>query len=324
MLPLLKWLGDKGFSNRDGTVILGQKSTLELFQQQIEQELANSTNPPSEPVDGKIAVTEKLAESVGLDIDIQMIEQQAENLVVKYLDQRGPQSMTVMRNKLQQFQNPTTAPQGLNRHQREQRKRDVAMVLQVLDDNSSQQYFDPFKEVKHMLMVKDLNKSKKEHDVIFVKPHHKTGGHIEVKAMKELRQSSEVTNAINQLAGGKEEMKRAHGHLLDQEWSYLGFICLPNLPQNLKPTLCSNLNICDYCADFVLVGDLHAPMKSLLDTSFALEFPDEAVWRDQYKKLTSRILAMQHLNNSNDPTVKRITGRDSEVVAAFTEGTFFC
>ena len=88
--------------------------------------------------------------------------------------------------------------------------------------------------------------------------------------------------------------------------------------------LCSNLNACDYCADFVLVGDLQAPMKSLLDTSFASEFPDEAVWRDQYKKLTSRILAMQHMNNYNVSTVKRITGREGEVVAAFTEGSLFC
>ena len=112
--------------------------------------------------------------------------------------------------------------------------------------------------------------------------------------------------------------------MLDQEWSYLGLICLPNLPQNLKPTLCSNLNICDYCADFVLVGDLHAPMKSLLDTSFASEFPDEAVWRDRYKRLTSRILAMEHMNSSNVSIVRRITGREDEVVAAFTEGSFFC
>ena len=88
--------------------------------------------------------------------------------------------------------------------------------------------------------------------------------------------------------------------------------------------LCSNLNACDYCADFVLVGDLQAPMKSLLDTSFASEFPDEAIWRDQYKKLASRILAMQHMNISNVSTVKRITGREGEVVAAFTEGSLFC
>ena len=317
MLPLLEWLRNKKVVNRDSTVVLGQKSTLELFQQHIEQEL--STDPLTEPVDRKIAITEKLAESVGLALNVQLIEQEAENLIVEYLGQPGLQSMSVMRNSLQS----PAMPPGLNRHQKAQRKKNVATLLQILDDNFSQQYFNPFKHVKHMLMVKQLNKSKKEHDIIFLKPHHKTVGHIEVKALTELRQSGEVANAINQLAGGQEEIKRAHGHLLDQEWSYLGVICLPNLPQNLKPTLCSNLNICDYCADFVLVGDLHAPMKSLLDTSFASEFPDEAVWRDQYKKLTSRILAMQHMNSSNVSTVKRITGREGEVVAAFTEGSLF-
>jgi len=313
VLPLLEWLGDKNVVNRDSTVVLGQKSTLELFQQHIEQEL--STDPITEPVDRKIAITEKLAESVGLALNVQLIEQEAENLIVEYLGQQGLQSMSVMRNSLQ-------SPPGLNRHQKAQKKKDVAMLLQILDDNASQQFFDPFKHVKHTLMVRHLNMSKKEHDIIFLKPHHKTVGHIEVKALTELRQSGEVANAINQLAGGLEEIKRAHGHLLDQEWSYLGVVCLPNLPQNLKPTLCSNLNICDYCADFVLVGDLHAPMKSLLDSSFGSEFRDEAVWRDQYKKLTSRILAMQHMNSSNVSTVKRITGREDEVVAAFTEGDY--
>ena len=138
VLPLLEWLGDKNSSNREATVIVGQKSTLELFQQEIEQELAHSSNPPSEPVDGKIAVLEKLAESAGLDLDVQQIEQETENLIVEFLGQPGPQSQSVMRSRLQ---NPTVPQQGLNRHQREQRKKDVAkaMLLQILDDNSNQQ-----------------------------------------------------------------------------------------------------------------------------------------------------------------------------------------
>ena len=92
MLPLLQWLGDKNSSNRDGTVIVDQKSTLELFQQEIERELASSTNPPSEPVDGKIAVLEKLAQSAGLDLDVQQIEQETENLIAEYF---GPTRTTV-------------------------------------------------------------------------------------------------------------------------------------------------------------------------------------------------------------------------------------
>ena len=135
-------------------------------------------------------------------------------------------------------------------------------------------------------------------------------------------QNQEVHKALKQLDGGKEEMLRAHGHLLDSEWSYLGIICLPNLPQDLKQTMCGNLNICDHCAEYILVGEVRSSgMKPLLEKHFSLgsEFSDEAVWRDQYKKIASRILAMDHLHPPVS-TVQRIAGTDREVVAAFTEG----
>merc|ERR1711863_139647 len=112
-----------------------------------------------------------------------------------------------------------------------------------------------FKHVKCELMSKRLNMSKKEHDTVFIKPHHKTIGHVEVKAIATLQQSSEVKKALDQLEGGKEEMLRAHGHLLDSDWSYLGIICLPNLPQDDKPTMCRNMKICNHCDDYILVGD---------------------------------------------------------------------
>ena len=136
-----------------------------------------------------------------------------------------------------------------------------------------------------------------------------------------LQQSGEITSALNQLEGGKKEMLRAHGHLLDSDWSYLGIICLPNLPQDLKQTMCGNLNICDHCAEYILVGEVRSSgMKPLLEKHFSLgsEFLDEAVWRDQYKKIASRILAMDHLHPPVS-TVQRIAGTDREVVAAFTE-----
>ena len=120
----------------------------------------------------------------------------------------------------------------------------MAMFNQILDDNSSHPNLDMFNHIKHELMLKNLNKKKKEHDITFIKPHHKTVGHVEVKAMTDL-QNQEVTNALKQLEGGKEEMLRVHGHLLDPNWSYLGIICLPNLPQNLKTTMCRNLKMCN-------------------------------------------------------------------------------
>ena len=115
------------------------------------------------------------------------------------------------------------------KERRAERKANVEMLLRILDGNSSNPNLDVFKHVKCELMSKKLNTVKKDHDFIFIKPHHKTIGQAEVKAMATLQQSGEITSALNQLEGGKEEMLRAHGHLLDSDWSYLGIICLPNL-----------------------------------------------------------------------------------------------
>ena len=287
---------------------------LELFHQQIERELSRDNLAP---IDEKIAVVEKVAESVGFDLNITAIELEVENLLVEFVGQLGTQSVVAMKSRLQSLMDP----QGLNRFKRQEWRKKLNMLLQIINDNSSHPDLDLFNHIKHELMLKKLNKSKKEHDIIFVKPNHKTIGHIEVKAMTDL-QNQEVTNALKQLEGGKEEMMRVHGHLLDPNWSYLGIICLPNLPQSDKPTMCRNLKICSQCADYILVGDvMNTEMKSLLDAQFSLrpEFPDVAVWRVQYKEIASRILAMQHLSSSQVSTVARIAGTEREVVAAFTE-----
>ena len=115
-------------------------------------------------------------------------------------------------------------------------------------------------------------------------------------------------------------MSRAHGHLLDSDWSYLGIICLPNLPQNLKPTMCRNMKICNHCADYILVGDeVNTGMKSHLNSHFSAyaEFADESVLLDQYKKIASRLLAMEHLRPPVS-TVQRIAGTEKEVLAGFS------
>ena len=169
-------------------------------------------------------------------------------------------------------------------------------------------------------MKKRLNEIKKEHDIMFFKPHQKTIGQIEVKAMEDL-QSHEVRKSLEQLEGGREEMARAHGHLLDCDWIYLGVVALPNLPENLKHQMCQNLKICVHCAQFILVGNMNSALKNLMDACFPTgsERQDELIWRTQYKKLTTRVLAMEHLAPPVDP-VKRITGTDDRVVAAFSKG----
>ena len=241
VLPLLEWLADNRATNRDATAICGQKSTLTLIHQLMEQELSND---PLSPVDKNIAVLQKVAESVGLDLDISAIELEVENLMTEYVGQLGSQSVPAMKSYLQSL----SVPQGLNRYKRQEWMKILAMFKKILDDNSSHPNLDIFNNIKHELMLKKLNRSKKEHDIIFIKPHHKTVGHVEVKAMTELH-NREINKALDQLEGGKEEILRVHGHLLDPNWSYLGIICLPALPQADKPTLCRNLNIYNDCAN---------------------------------------------------------------------------
>ena len=248
-------------------MILGQKSSLDLVKQSMEDELAAGVF--QEPIDKKIFVVEKVAEAVGLKLDIPAIETE---------------------------------------------------VLQNILNETSPFRMDPFKDIKHRIMKKKLNEIKKEHDIIFLKPHHKTVGHIEVKAMDNV-QCSEVSKAVAQIKGGMEEMKRAHGHTLDPDWKYLGVIVLPNLQRDLKQKMCQRLKICDQCAKFILVGDISSILKDLLDSCLpsGSEHQDESTWRAQYKDLAIRLLAMEHMA----PPVgelKRIIGTEKEVLAAFSEG----
>ena len=150
----------------------------------MEQELSGDLLLP-EPVDKKIAAVEKVAECVGLNLDISAIELEVNDLLVKYVGQLGTQSVAAMTSRLQNL----TVPQGLNRHEKQQWRKTLAMFKQILD-NSSHPDLDMFKFVKHELMLKKINLSKKEHDIIFVKPHHKAIGHVEVKAMTDLQNAS--------------------------------------------------------------------------------------------------------------------------------------
>ena len=316
VLPLLEWLGDKTATNRDAQVILGQKSTMELFEERIKQELPAFHWNFQSPIEKDIALVKIVAWCMGIDLDTPSMDQKVEDFMIEYVGQLGLQSVAGMKHRLENL----PVPAGLNRDGRAQRKKNISQLKKILD-NCGQSDFNMFMDIKHMLLRRELNKSKKEHDTIFIKPHHKTIGHVEVKAIINLEQENEVTSALKQLEGGRDEMLRAHGHLLDSEWSYLGIICLPKLPQHLKGTMCRNMHICHYCADFILVGDVNTEMKSLLEKHFPLgsESPDEAVWRKQYKELASRILAMEHLSPPMS-MVKRITGREGKVVGGFTEG----
>ena len=305
VLPLLEWFSDSAATKRDGTMILGQKSTLELVEQSMYSDLLRDTF--QEPIDRKIATVEKVAEAVGLKLDTLALNAEAEAVMLDFVGQIGPQPVADMKSKIGRA-NPPKRKQNTKK-----------MLLEILNNTNSPN-MDLFKDIKHRLMKKRLNEIKKEHDIMFFKPHQKTIGQIEVKAMEDL-QSHEVRKSLQQLEGGREEMARAHGHLLDRDWIYLGVVALPNLPENLKQQMCQNLKICVHCAQFILVGNMNSALKNLMDACFPAgsERQDELTWRTQYKKLTTRVLAMEHLAPPVDP-VKRITGTDDRVVAAFSKG----
>ena len=87
MLPIIRWLDDKGAQNKDATVILSQKSTLELVEQTMEQILMDDTF--DDLLDKKICTVEKVAEAVGIDLQISSIEDEANNIMVEFFGQTG-------------------------------------------------------------------------------------------------------------------------------------------------------------------------------------------------------------------------------------------
>ena len=310
ILPLIEWLAVKGAKDREATVILGQKSTLELVEQTMQQILNDDSF--NDPIDKQIYTVEKVAEAVGIDLQISSIEEEARKILTEFFGNTDIKSTADMKDALDNF-SPT---QGLNKFKREKIKKNMKMLWEILNSEDTMD-IDMFKKLKHQEMKRKLNMNKKEHDVVFLKPHHKTIGHFEVKAMVD-QQTGEVKNALNQLKGGKEEMTRAHGHVLDEDWSYLGVICLPKLKSHSKEKICKDLKICNHCAGYILAED--DSVKTFLESCFNPEsmYSDETVWRDQYKTIASRLLAFEHLTPPVT-TVKRITGREFEIVSGFIE-----
>ena len=74
----------------------------------------------------------------------------------------------------------------------------------------------------------------------------------------------------------------------------------PNLPETMKPEVVPDLGICSPCSAYLLVGHIGPTIGNLLKKIFVhgSNFQDEGGpkgWRQQYKTLTSRLLAMAHL-----------------------------
>ena len=309
LLPLLE-----EFKDQDVTVICGQKSNMELVEDTISKELAKDAMTQ---VNREMAVVEKTAQVFGISLDIPDIEAEVQNMMAEFLGLVGPQPVATMVTRMVAVQQ-VGSPSGTNRFQKEKRKKDIAMILDILNTATVTQ-LDMSKELKLRLMTKNLNRMKKEHDLVFIRPESRTIGQFEVKAMRD-KSNREVLEALNQLRGGRDELTRVHGHVLDHQWTYVGAVCLPNLPIHLKAEVVRELGICHSCSSYLLVGPMKAPVENLLRNLFppSSSFPDESVWRPQYEAVTSRLLAMDHLVKPI-PDVQRITGRKDPIVAGYTE-----
>ena len=310
LLPVLE-----EFAQQDVTVICGQKSTMELVEDAFSRELAQDQLAP---IDKCIVIIEKTAEAFGVTLDIPAVETEVQGIINDFLGQTGPQPVAAMIARVTAVQQAPPLS-GLNRYQRDQRRKTAKMLLDILNTTTLGQ-LDLSKELKVELMKKKLNQAKKEHDLIYIKADNRTIGQFEVKAMI-TKQNREVQGAINQLRGGRDEFARVHGHVLDAQWTYLGAVCLPNLSSHLKSEVVRDLKICSNCSAYLLVGDMKKPVEILLQTAFppGSQYTDELLWRHQYGAVTSRLLAMDHLIQPI-PEVQRITGRTEDIVSAFTPG----
>ena len=174
------------FNQDVGTLILGQKSSLDLIEQAMKQELI--ADFPDERERG-IKTIEKVAETVRLDLGISQIEKQASVIMDEFFGNPGMSSIADMFYAVQNSADPTS----LNKFEKKQREKNQNMLLKILSNpNLINLGLDArlecvFKDVKYELMRKELNRNKKEHDIVFIKPEHKTVVHVEVKQCKTLK-----------------------------------------------------------------------------------------------------------------------------------------
>ena len=160
LLPLLE-----EFKDQDVTVICGQKSNMELVEDTISTELANEQMTQC---DREIAVVEKTAEFFGISLDIPAIEAEVQNMMTDFLGLVGAQPVATMLTRMVAVQQ-VLPPRGLSRFQKEIRKKNIAMLIDILDKTTLTQ-LDMSKELKLRLMKKNLNQMKKEHDLVFIRP----------------------------------------------------------------------------------------------------------------------------------------------------------
>ena len=305
-------------AGQEGLVMLGHKTALSLVEDTFRKELEKAAVPEE---DRQMEVLEKLFSYIGVTPDRSKMQGEAEKEVLQYFGSLGVQTGAAVES--------TIARQRVNvdgnKHDKARMRHTMNTLQKAVDDNNAKAIPDTFLNPTQILLLAkmktELNKMKREHDITIVRPSEKTVTQIEVKAVEKEknRRNKIVQSALKQLEGGKEELQRLHGHLLDATWSYVGLIALTNLTSKERDEMCREKNFCRNCKQFILVD---VP-KELADLSTQLTMAnspcqEEQVWRPQSRLLMGRLVSLESLVPSLR-TMERITGAKEGVTGAFTE-----
>ena len=161
LLPVLQM-----FDKEVGTMILGQKSNLDLVEQTLRQELIKDFKDGQ---DLRIKTMEKVARAIGIDFDLSNIELQAESVINTFVGTQRPSSAAEWTEAVKYSPN-------LGRYNKFEKKKTQKMLLDILMHpnfpqnkgyNENLNYI--LKEVKYGFMRRDLNRHKREHDIVFIK-----------------------------------------------------------------------------------------------------------------------------------------------------------
>jgi 2C-methyl-D-erythritol 2,4-cyclodiphosphate synthase len=225
-------------AGQEGLVMLGHKTALSLVEDIFRKELEKKTLSDE---DRNMEVVEKLFSYIGVTLDKPLLQAETKKDVLQYFGKLGPQAVVDIENTIAVQRAITDG----NKWDREKRRRDMDTLQRAVDDSkassSPNSTLDPLSPLLQAKTMAFLNKMKREHDITIVRPEFKTVAQIEVKAVgkdKTKRHKIVLESALKQLKGGKEELKRMHGHLLDTDWSYIGFIALTNLTSKDRDAVC--------------------------------------------------------------------------------------
>ena len=304
----------KALQKEKATIICSHKTRIDTLEKALRNQLQldNAPNPAMQ-------LGLKLAEAIGLDLDIKQIKKEVKEFITTHFGQGGNQKVTEMKTWIKRSRANTT----LNKWKRMHQDKKLKVLEKMLTQNPSATHIDltMYSDSLMLAMMKEEINKCCEHDIVMIYPKHKAVVQVEVKAVDSnaTNKNKPVEEALKQLGAGLEELARVHSHALDKDWSFHGVIALPNLTEAEKSIVCRNKKICQQCQKFFLTSNMDIP--HLLTFLGALTFPDSPTLKHSYKSLVERLAALVYLVPTL-PAMERITGQNTPITGGSTKHDF--